>query len=47
MASVAVIGEVNLDLIVLGAGRFPRPGEELIVDRMVVKRTAKRRGGAP
>ncbi|MFB3881669.1 MAG: carbohydrate kinase family protein [Armatimonadota bacterium] len=36
MASVCVIGEVNLDLIVLGAERFPRPGEELIVDRMVL-----------
>jgi sugar/nucleoside kinase (ribokinase family) len=36
MASVAVIGELNLDLIVLGAGRFPQPGEELIVDEMVL-----------
>ena len=36
MASVAVVGELNLDLIVLGAERFPRPGEELIVDEMVL-----------
>lgn len=36
MASVCVIGEINLDLIVLGAERFPRPGEELIVDEMVL-----------
>ncbi len=36
MASICVIGELNLDLIVLGAGRFPKPGEELIVDRMVL-----------
>jgi sugar/nucleoside kinase (ribokinase family) len=34
MASIAVIGELNLDLIVVGAQRMPRPGEELIVDRM-------------
>jgi sugar/nucleoside kinase (ribokinase family) len=34
MASVVVIGELNLDLIVTGAQRMPRPGEELIVDRM-------------
>jgi sugar/nucleoside kinase (ribokinase family) len=36
MASVVVIGELNLDLIVLGAKRFPQPGEELIVDEMVL-----------
>jgi sugar/nucleoside kinase (ribokinase family) len=36
MASVCVIGELNFDLIVLGAGRFPRPGEEMIVDEMVL-----------
>jgi len=36
MAAVAVIGEVNLDLIVLGAERFPRPGEELIAGEMVL-----------
>ncbi len=34
MASVVVIGELNLDLIVMGAERMPRPGEEIIVDRM-------------
>lgn len=35
MASIAIIGELNLDLIVLGAERFPNPGEELVVDQMV------------
>ncbi len=34
MSSVVVIGELNLDLIVMGGQRMPRPGEELIVDRM-------------
>ncbi len=34
MAAVVVIGELNLDLIVMGAQRMPRPGEELIVERM-------------
>lgn len=36
MAKVAVIGELNLDLIVTGAGRMPHPGEELIVDHMLL-----------
>lgn len=34
MAAIAVIGELNLDLIVTGAPRLPRPGEEVIVDGM-------------
>lgn len=34
MSSVVVIGELNLDLIVMGAQRMPRPGEEIIVDHM-------------
>ncbi len=36
MASIAIIGEINLDLIVTGAPRLPRPGEELIVDDMLL-----------
>jgi sugar/nucleoside kinase (ribokinase family) len=34
MASIGVIGEINLDLIVTGATRLPHLGEELIVDGM-------------
>ncbi len=34
MAAIAVIGELNLDLIVTGAPRLPRPGEEIIVGGM-------------
>lgn len=34
MASIAVIGELNLDLIVTGAAHTPQPGEEVIVERM-------------
>jgi len=34
MASIAVIGELNLDLIVTGAAHMPQPGEEVIVERM-------------
>ncbi len=34
MAAVAVVGEINLDLIVTGARRLPRLGEELIVEGM-------------
>ena len=34
MSSIAIIGELNLDLIVLGAPRLPEPGEELIVEEM-------------
>jgi sugar/nucleoside kinase (ribokinase family) len=34
MSSVVVVGELNLDLIVMGAQRMPRPGEEIIVDHM-------------
>ncbi len=36
MSAIAVIGELNLDLIVTGAERMPRPGEELIVDQMLL-----------
>ena len=34
MSSIAIIGELNLDLIVTGAPRLPEPGEELIVEEM-------------
>ncbi|UCC67693.1 MAG: carbohydrate kinase family protein [Armatimonadota bacterium] len=34
MPSIAIIGELNLDLIVTGAPRLPEPGEEIIVDGM-------------
>jgi sugar/nucleoside kinase (ribokinase family) len=34
MPSIALIGELNLDLIVTGAARLPRPGEELLVSGM-------------
>jgi len=34
MASVAIVGELNLDLIVTGANRMPQPGEEIIVGGM-------------
>ena len=36
MPAIAVIGELNLDLIVTGAERMPEPGEELIVDDMLL-----------
>ena len=36
MSAVAIIGELNLDLIVTGAERIPEPGEELIVDDMLL-----------
>jgi sugar/nucleoside kinase (ribokinase family) len=36
MSSIAVIGELNLDLIVLGAPGLPKPGEEVIAERMVL-----------
>ena len=36
MAAIAVIGELNLDLIVTGAERMPRPGEELLVEGMLL-----------
>ena len=36
MAAIAIIGELNLDLIVTGAERMPEPGEELIVDDMLL-----------
>lgn len=34
MSSIAIIGELNLDLIVTGASRLPRLGEEVIVEGM-------------
>jgi sugar/nucleoside kinase (ribokinase family) len=34
MSSVAIVGELNLDFIVTGAPRLPRPGEEVIVGGM-------------
>ena len=34
MASIVIIGELNLDLIVTGAAHMPQPGEEVIVARM-------------
>jgi len=34
MASIAIVGELNLDLIVTGAARMPQPGEEIIADAM-------------
>ncbi|MBN1460867.1 MAG: carbohydrate kinase family protein [Armatimonadetes bacterium] len=36
MAKVAIIGELNLDLIVTGAARMPQPGEEVIVEHMLL-----------
>jgi len=36
VASVAIIGEINLDFIVTGAPRLPHLGEELIVDDMLL-----------
>ncbi len=36
MPAIAVIGELNLDLIVTGAERMPEPGEELSVDDMLL-----------
>lgn len=36
VASVAIIGEINLDFIILGAPRLPNLGEELIVDDMLL-----------
>ena len=36
MASVAIIGEINLDFIILGAPRLPNLGEELIVEDMLL-----------
>ena len=34
MSSIAIIGELNLDLIVTGAPRLPSPGQEVIVGGM-------------
>jgi len=36
VSTIAVIGELNLDLIVTGAERMPHPGEEIIVDDMLL-----------
>jgi len=36
MSAIAIIGELNLDMIVLGAPGLPAPGEETIVERMVL-----------
>jgi len=36
VASVVIIGEINLDFIVTGAPRLPNLGEELIVDDMLL-----------
>ena len=36
MPSIAIIGELNLDLIVTGAPRLPEPGEEIIVGGMLL-----------
>lgn len=34
MSAIAIIGELNLDLIVTGAARLPKPGEEIIAEGM-------------
>lgn len=36
MPAIAIIGELNLDLVVTGAERMPAPGEEIIVDDMLL-----------